>query len=114
MERGIKKDNEVYIMILKDVEPLETLSFNGKSKDFVLGVAYALEMLDALPEIKESIEVNNLEDFYLRVGEWRILENCSNEGIYCSLCHKKVYKLDYANQKIRSKFCPNCGAKMNV
>lgn len=46
-------------------------------------------------------------------GEWLLLDECANEGVYCSLCHKKVYKKDYANQKIKSKYCPNCGAKMD-
>ena len=46
-------------------------------------------------------------------GEWQPLNNCSNEGVYCSICHKKVYRTDYANQKIKSKYCPNCGAKMD-
>ena len=46
-------------------------------------------------------------------GEWHLLYNCANEGVYCSVCHKKVYKTDYANQKIKSPFCPNCGAKMD-
>lgn len=26
---------------------------------------------------------------------------------------KKVYKLNYANQKLKSKYCPNCGAIMD-
>ena len=46
-------------------------------------------------------------------GRWVLLDDCSNEGVYCSACHKKVYKVCYANQQIKSKFCPNCGAKMD-
>ena len=38
----------------------------------------------------------------------------ANAGVYCSVCHKKVYKTDYANQKIKSKYCPNCGAVMDL
>ena len=45
-------------------------------------------------------------------GYWFLLDDCLNEGVYCSKCHKKVYKKDYANQKLKSKFCPNCGKKM--
>ena len=41
-------------------------------------------------------------------GHWTLLSNCSNAGVYCSVCHKKVYKEYYANQKVKSKFCPNC------
>ena len=46
-------------------------------------------------------------------GEWFLLDECANEGVYCSVCRKKVYRTEYANQKIKSKFCPNCGAKMD-
>lgn len=45
-------------------------------------------------------------------GYWCLLDECANEGVYCSACHKKVYKADYANQKLKSPYCPNCGAKM--
>lgn len=47
-------------------------------------------------------------------GEWCLLKNCANEGVYCSVCNKKVYKTNYANQKIKSPYCPNCGAKMDL
>ena len=46
-------------------------------------------------------------------GHWFALDECVNEGVYCSVCHKKVYKLNYANQKLKSKYCPNCGAIMD-
>ena len=49
-------------------------------------------------------------------GHWVSLTDCSNAGVYCSNCHKKVYKEDYAScnrkNKLRSNYCPNCGAKM--
>lgn len=45
-------------------------------------------------------------------GHWFALDECVNEGVYCSVCHKKVYKLNYANQKLKSKYCHNCGAIM--
>lgn len=50
-------------------------------------------------------------------GRWISLTDCSNAGVYCSICHKKVYKEDYAwcnkKNRVRSSYCPNCGAKMN-
>lgn len=49
----------------------------------------------------------------VRHGYWLLLDECANSGVYCSHCHKKVYKEQYANQKIKSKYCPNCGAKMD-
>ena len=44
-------------------------------------------------------------------GYWYALDECANEGVYCSVCNKKVYKLNYTNQKL--KYCPNCGAIMD-
>lgn len=52
-------------------------------------------------------------DVEAKHGEWHLIHNCANEGVYCSVCNKKVYKTDYANQKIKSPYCPNCGAKMD-
>lgn len=46
-------------------------------------------------------------------GYWYALDECANEGVYCSVCNKKVYRLNYANQKLKSKYCPNCGAIMD-
>ena len=49
-------------------------------------------------------------------GYWVSLTDCTNAGIYCSVCHKKIYKEDYARcnrkNKLRSDYCPHCGAKM--
>lgn len=53
----------------------------------------------------------------VRHGKWISLTECANEGVYCSVCNKKVYKADYAwsnkRIKVRSNYCPNCGAKMD-
>ena len=67
-------------------------------------VADCLDLLDETPTA-DVVEVKH--------GEWFLLDECSNEGVYCSVCHKKVYKKCYANQKLKSKYCPNCGAKMD-
>ena len=49
-------------------------------------------------------------------GYWVSLTDCANAGVYCSVCNKKVYKEDYARcnrkNKLRSDYCPHCGAKM--
>ena len=49
-------------------------------------------------------------------GYWVSLTDCSNAGVYCSVCHKKVYKEDYAwcnrKNKLRYDYCPHCGAKI--
>lgn len=46
-------------------------------------------------------------------AHWFLLDDCANEGVYCSACTKKVYKTNYAEQKLKSKYCPNCGAQMD-
>ena len=50
------------------------------------------------------------------LGHWVSLTDCANAGVYCSVCHKKVYKEDYAwcnrKNKLRSDYCPHCGSKM--
>lgn len=67
------------------------------------------EMRQKLEEMTgDKIEVKSNR----RIGQWFSLDECSNSGVYCSICGKKVYKEEYANQKIKSKFCPNCGAIM--
>ena len=47
-------------------------------------------------------------------GKWHILDECANEGIYCDVCHKKVFKYDFSNtMKWRDfKYCPHCGTPM--
>ena len=53
----------------------------------------------------------------VRHGAWVSLTDCANAGVYCSVCHKKVWKEDYAwcnrKNKLRSNYCPNCGARMD-
>ena len=55
----------------------------------------------------------------VRHGRWIPLTECANEGVYCSICKKKVWKSDYAQcskksrNKLESNYCPFCGAKMD-
>lgn len=73
-----------------------------------------------LPEMseKEFDEFPAADVEPVRRGRWISLTDCSNAGVYCSICHKKVYKEDYAwcnrKNKVRSPYCPNCGAKMDL
>ena len=63
--------------------------------------------------------VDAIEISRVRHGRWISLTECANEGVYCSICKKKVWKSDYAlcshksRNKLRSDYCPNCGAKMD-
>ena len=47
-------------------------------------------------------------------GEWFLLDDCANAGVYCSACKRAVFKESawYKNVHIKSKYCPNCGARM--
>ncbi len=65
-------------------------------------------------ENEKCVHFKNKADVVeVRHGHWFLLDECANEGVYCSVCHKKVYRTQYANQKIKSAYCPNCGAKMD-
>ena len=75
--------------------------------------------------ISPTITVGEQADFLIvngvtvqECGHWISLKDCANAGVYCSVCHKKVYKEDYAycsrKNKLRSSYCPHCGAKMDL
>ncbi len=49
-----------------------------------------------------------------RTGQWILLDECLNSGYYCSECQKKVVKEGWSNTVKKIKYCPNCGAKMEV
>lgn len=67
--------------------------------------AGAAELLEHVPDAKDVASVVH--------AHWIYLDECSNAGVYCSRCQKKVYRGDYENQKLKSKYCPNCGARMD-
>ena len=46
-------------------------------------------------------------------GQWYMLEDCANDGLYCSACGRRVHHEEFAYKKLKSKYCPNCGAKMD-
>lgn len=75
-----------------------------------------IELTDNTTVFSVSNKLNNLiitEDESVKHGHWTLLDECSNAGVYCSVCGKKVYRTDYANQKVKSKYCPNCGSIMD-
>ena len=73
----------------------------------VLEEHYAFNSAELLDEVPKA-DVQEV-----RHGKWELIDECVNEGVYCSNCHKKIYRAEYANQKVKSNFCPNCGAKMD-
>lgn len=46
-------------------------------------------------------------------GQWYLLDDCANDGVYCSACGRRVQREEFAYKKLRSKYCPHCGAKMD-
>ena len=92
--------------------------FLSDKKDFdekilkKLGITNQFNNLYPCEDVVFNFIANQLMQPNQKKGHWSALTECSNEGIYCSNCNKKVYKLMYANQKIDSNYCPNCGAKM--
>ena len=74
------------------------------------GCEYDTKLIDEIPAADVAP---------VRHGHWISLTECANEGVYCSICKKKVWKSDYAwcskrrGNKLQSNYCPNCGAKMD-
>ena len=87
--------------------------------DAVVDVYYDTPDIDLSGEKFEAaiLKIPAADVAPVRHGRWISLTDCSNAGVYCSVCHKKVYKEDYAicnrKNKLRSDYCPNCGAKMD-
>lgn len=52
-----------------------------------------------------------LKDPEEKTGYWIYLQDCANEGVYCSECHTKMFD-HYPMKKKLSQFCAHCGAKM--
>ena len=73
-------------------------------------------LIDEVEKFCEHFK-NKADVVEVKHGKWNSLTECANAGVYCSVCHKKVYKEDYAwcnkRNKLRSDYCPNCGAKMD-
>jgi hypothetical protein len=49
-----------------------------------------------------------------KTGKWILLDECANSGYYCSKCQKKLVKEGWSKTVKKIKYCPNCGAKMEV
>ena len=82
-----------------------------------------VELLDGMFNGECCVDITEAADFLIahcvtvqECGYWVSLTDCANAGVYCSVCHKKIYKEDYARcnikNKLRSDYCPHCGSKM--
>ena len=49
----------------------------------------------------------------VRHGQWYMLDDCANAGLYCSACGRRVHHEEFAYKKLKSKYCPHCGARMD-
>ena len=71
-----------------------------------IGKGLGSKMDDIVALLKEQEEVEP------KTGHWIWLQNCANEGVYCSECHTKMFDR-YPMKKKLSQFCGHCGAKMD-
>ena len=87
---------------------LEAAEHNVEFQEGIVDVYILESILAGMPAVDAAPAVH---------GEWIVLDECANEGVYCSVCRKKIYKIDYARSnnpvKMKSQYCPNCGAKMD-
>lgn len=98
-------------LILAGIETIKKLPwYNGDNGNYESLIRR--EAIDIVTElcIKQAPSADVAE---VKHGEWELFEDCANAGVYCTVCHKKVYREYYANVKPKSKYCPNCGARMD-
>ena len=100
-EDSRKYDAMIKACNISKEELIETGQMKGFAGIYNLGLENMYDYLIKNSEVRKH-------------GSWFLLDECANAGVYCSVCHKKVYKIDYANQRIKSKYCPNCGAIMDL
>lgn len=97
-------------MRLIDANALKEHKFTTPTQSF-----YASGWNDGIDAIAENAPT--VDAVPVVHGHWVSLTECANAGVYCSVCNKKVYKEDYAlcnrKNKLRSNYCPNCGARMD-
>ena len=102
-------EREALIRRIKEIHCAECDSYHGV-RCRACWVDDTLDYIDSEPAADVAT---------VRHGQWISLTECANEGVYCSICKKKVWKSDYAwcskksRNKLRSNYCPNCGAKMD-
>ena len=101
------KEKLISLLILTDPNPYTCESESGSCELTTCTECRARSTADLL--IANGVTVQEH-------GYWISLTDCANAGVYCSVCNKKVYKEDYAwcnrKNKLRSDYCPHCGAKM--
>lgn len=97
---------EKAIKLLKQYQGYESMFPDGETLKHAFDLTD--ETVDTLLTALRPVSRERVEKVWR--GEWMALDECSNEGVYCKRCKKKVYRIEYANEKMRSPFCPACGA----
>ena len=97
------------------------ISFRQSLYELLWNRGITTSKFEAITDSEDGVVCDHLiEVSPVRHGHWISLTECANEGVYCSICKKKVWKSDYAwcskksRNKLRSNYCPNCGATMDL
>ena len=85
-------------------DPMQTERPGNGADDAVKKLQEAIDQIHLLEEIIEKYRK-------VKEGHWIVLDNCSNEGIYCSHCNNKIFDYPSKPKKKLSNYCPNCGSK---
>lgn len=93
-----------------NLEKLIALYYTASEQSKMVDYSKIIETLEFAAVSLRPVSREQVEKVWR--GEWMALDECSNEGVYCKRCKKKVYRIEYANEKMRSPFCPACGAPM--
>ena len=82
-------------------------------REDALGALFAPGMCYAPMQLKIIKDLPAADVAPVVHGEWYLLDDCANAGLYCSVCSRRVHREEFAYKKLRSKYCPHCGAKMD-
>ena len=94
-EDGKKYDAMIKACNLTKEEFIETGQMRGFMGIYNLGLENMYDYLIKNSEVRKH-------------GNWFLLDECSNAGVYCSVCN-----MDNRHDE-DMKYCPNCGAIMDL
>ena len=104
-----RKDVIILIDEATELHPYKVIGDSETYSDYNQGWEDACNWLYA------NIESDNLKTVtpQQKVGKW-IDSNLPQEKYVCSECGGACWYYDYEGSVAKSKYCPNCGAKMEV
>lgn len=90
------------------------LWLDEENKEYNVGYSsYCLDyVFEWMEEVFEIVAADEQQTAYVTTvlhGRWIVLDDCANEGLYCSECKKRIYK---KVPKVMPNFCSNCGSDM--